>query len=340
MIKVGIVGLGFMAATHLKAYRQLGGMRVGALCNPSGHRLDGDFSDISGNLGNTDPIKLDMAFVKPYRVFADLLADPDIQLIDICAPTPAHPELVMAALQAGKHVLCEKPLARTSQQACEIIAVASSARGFFMPAMCMRFWPEWAWLRKNIEEKTFGEVRSACFRRVGQPPTWGRKVYFDGRQSGGALFDLHIHDTDFIQACFGRPQSVYSTGYTKFSGAIDHVVTQYRVASGAVVQAEGSWAMADDFGFKMTYTVNFENATADYDLARGADALKLFVSGQPPRIVHCEGGDGYDGELHHMIHSIQQGTPPTIVTAIDALVAVEICEAEEESIRTGKIVTL
>src|SRR2546430_17375333 len=115
-VGVGIVGLGFMAATHLKAYRQIDGYRIAAICNPSGRNLDGDFSNVMGNTGSNDPLKLDMTQVKTYRNFADLLTDESVQLVDICAPTHAHPELVIAALKAGKHVLCEKPLARTASQ--------------------------------------------------------------------------------------------------------------------------------------------------------------------------------------------------------------------------------
>src|ERR1041384_1282621 len=98
MINVGIVGLGFMAATHIPAYRQVEGARITALCNPSGRHLDGDFSKVAGNVGATDPVKLDMTGVKATRVIADLLADRDIDLIDICAPTKAHHELCLAAL--------------------------------------------------------------------------------------------------------------------------------------------------------------------------------------------------------------------------------------------------
>ena len=340
MIKAGIVGLGHMAVAHLKAYRQLPGVRLSAICNPSGRHLDGDFSDVSGKAGGQEPLQLDMAFVKPYRIFVDLLADPNVQLVDICAPTSAHAELAVAALAAGKHVICEKPLARTSAAARQVVAAAARARGFFMPAMCLRFWPQWAWLKQAIVDNTFGPVRDARFRRVKQPPGLGRKFFFDGEKSGGALLDLHIHDTDFVQYCFGRPASVHSAGYTRHSGAIDHVVTQYEVAGGAVVHAEGSWAMTEGFGSNMSYTVNFENATADYDKARGADALKLYEPGQAPRVITCPGGDGYLGELEHMLKSIREGTPPTVVTAADGLAAIEICEAEEASIRSGKTVSL
>src|SRR5262249_6729149 len=204
-----------------------------------------------------------------------------------------------------KHVLCEKPLARSVKAAREIAEDAAKASGFFMPAMCLRFWPEWAWLKQAIAGQTYGQVLSARFRRVAEPPGWGQKNFFHGAESGGALFDLHIHDTDFVQYCFGRPSAVYSTGYSKFSGAIDHVVTQYQVASGAVVHAEGGWAMAGGFGFSMSYTVNFENATADYDVARGPEALRLCEVGQPARIVRPEGPDGYVGELRHLLEAIE-----------------------------------
>src|SRR5262245_6018335 len=225
MIQIGIVGLGFMAATHIRAYRQVTGARVAAICNPSGRHLDGDFTNVAGNVGATDPVKLDLNGVRATRDFQELLADPALDAIDICAPTKAHADLAIAALRAGKHVLCEKPLARASATARGILA-AAQAKQIFMPAMCLRFWPEWAWLRQAITENRYGAVLAARFRRVAEPPGWGKNTFFNGAESGGALFDLHVHDTDFVQYCFGRPRSVYSTGYEKFSGAIDHVVTQ------------------------------------------------------------------------------------------------------------------
>jgi predicted dehydrogenase len=340
MTNIAVIGLGFMAATHLKAWRQLPGARLAALCNPSGRHLDGDFTGVAGNVGDAQPLKLDMAGVKATRDPADIFGDPGIQLVDICAPTKAHHPLCLAALRAGKHVLCEKPLARSVPLAREIAAAAAQARGYFMPAMCLRFWPGWTWLKDAIAAGTYGKVLAARFRRVAEPPAWGQHNFFDGRESGGALFDLHVHDVDFVNYCFGRPRAVFATGYVKFSGAVDHVVAQFQVAGGASVSAEGGWAMAPEFGFHMAYTVNFERATADYDLARGADALRLFEPGQPPRTIPGDGPDGYVGELRHMLDAIHTGKPPSVVTAQDALTAIEICAAEEESVRTGKVVAL
>ena len=90
----------------------------------------------------------------------------------------------------------------------------------------------------------------------------------------------------------------------------------------------------------MSFTVNFERATVDFDSARGAEALRVDEAGQPTRVVKPEGVDGYVEELRHLITSIQTGQAPSVVTAQDGLSAVEICEAEEKSVLTGRVVEL
>jgi predicted dehydrogenase len=340
IVNVAVVGIGFMGVTHLKSYLKLSGARLAAVCDRKPISPDGDLSGIAGNFGDSSPLKLNMAQVKVYSKVTDLLADESVDLVDLCVPTPQHHPLCLAALQAGRHVICEKPMARTSAQCREIVAAAQKAKGFFMPAMVLRFWPEWRWLKNAIDQQTFGKVLAARFRRVCPPPNWSRDTYLKGVDSGGALLDLHIHDTDFVQFCFGRPRAVFSTGTTRFSGMTDHVVTAYQFPGGPPVTAEASWLMAGGFGFKMEYTINFEKATADYDSARGSDALKLYEDGREPPVIPCPGPDGYELELRHMIDCIQQGKPPGVVTAADGLSAVEICEAEEKSVQTGLVVKL
>ena len=336
-MNVAIVGLGFMGLTHIKSYQQLPNARIVAVCDAVRLPINGVLAGVSGNITSSDAIDLGKA-VRTYSNLEDLLADREVELVDLCVPTPLHVPQTLAALQAGKHVLCEKPLARTSAQSREIVNAAQSAKGIFMPAMCMRFWPGWAWLKALAAQNTYGKILTARFRRVSAPPGWSRASYFKGGDSGGALLDLHIHDTDFVQFLFGRPISVFSTGQSRFSGAIDHVVTQYQVAGGATVYAEGSWLLTS--GFNMSYTVVFERATVDFDSARGADALQLMEENKPVQTLKPEGVDGYMEELRHLLTAIQSGQPPTVVTAADGLSAVEICEAEEQSIKTGCVVEL
>jgi len=341
MINVGIVGLGFMAATHLKAYEKVEGVEVTAICNPSGRHLDGDFSEVFGNHGSDETLQLDMSRVKAFRDYEAMLGESDLQLIDICSPTLIHPEQAVQALQAGKHVLVEKPVARSSEDARRIVQAVEEGDAFLMPAMCLRFWKEWQFLKEAIADERFGRVLAVRFRRVAQPPGWGKGHFHDGAKSGGALLDLHIHDVDFVNHCFGRPKSVFATGYQKFSGAIDHVVAQYEVEGGAMVHAEGGWAMAPGFGFNMSYTANFERATIDYDVARApGEVLKVFETDKDPQVIAADPVDGYVGEIQYLVDAIQSGNAPERVTAKDGLTSIEICEAEEESILEGKRVQL
>ena len=340
-VNVAVVGLGFMGITHLKAYRQIPNARIVALCDAVRLPVDGVLGAAGGNLGSGDePLSFDMTQVRATHQLDELLADPSIDLIDICVPTLAHPKLAIAALEAGKHVICEKPLARTAADARAIVAAAARAPGFFMPAMCIRFWPEYVWLKQAIDAQAYGRVLAARFRRVSEPPAWGREHFFDGAKSGGAILDLHIHDADFVQYCFGRPGAVFAQGFTRYSGEIDRVVAQYQVGCAAAVSAEGGWVMGDGHGFEMAFTVIFENATVDFNSSRGTAALRVFQQGRETRVIEVAPGDGYLAELSYMIQCIRDGQAPAIVTGGDGASAVEICEAEGESIRSGKIVAL
>ena len=334
---MAVVGLGFMGVTHLRAHLDNPAVRVVAVCDATRVPVNGVLQGVAGNIKKSDEIILGPG-VKVFRQLDELLADSDVELVDLCTPTPLHPEQTIAALKAGKHVLCEKPLARTSAAARKILQVAEASPGMLMPAMCMRFWPGWAWLKQVVVEKTFGKILAARFRRVSEMPGWSKSATYTGGGAdlGGALFDLHIHDTDFVNFLFGRPESVFSTGVTTPAGAINHVVTQYNFLGGPAVYAEGSWLLTQ--GFNMAYTLHCERATLDFDLALGADAMMVSEEGQSPRVVKLDDADGYSAEVRYFVDCVANDQPPQIVTARDGVTALEICEAEEKSIRTRQIV--
>ncbi|HEX4121098.1 MAG TPA: Gfo/Idh/MocA family oxidoreductase [Verrucomicrobiae bacterium] len=336
-VNVAVVGLGFMGVTHLRAYLANDAARVAAVCDAARLPVNGVLQGVRGNIKtNSDDIHLGTE-VKAVCRIEEVLDDDEVDLVDLCTPTPVHPEQCIAALKAGKHVLCEKPLARTSAAARKILEVAATAPGFLMPAMCMRFWPGWGWLKKMTEEKTYGRILAARFRRVSEMPGWSKQGIYGagGVDLGGALFDLHIHDTDFVNFLFGRPSAVFSTGVTNSAGTIDHVVTQYIYDSGPAVHAEGNWLLAK--GFNMSYTIHCERATLDFDLGRGADAMQICEQDQAPRSIRYDEPDGYVGEIRYMLECVAQRRRPSIVDAHAGATALEICEAEEKSIRSGAI---
>jgi predicted dehydrogenase len=331
MIRVGIIGLGFMGRMHISAYAKVPGARLVAIADQDARRAGGDFSGAWGNIAGAVE-RLDMTGITGTTDMHSLIHSPEVDVVDVCVPTPAHESVAIAALEAGKHVLCEKPLALDSGAAQRIADAARGARGLFMPAMCMRFWPEWAWLKQAVVDGRFGAVRGATFRRVASmPPGW----FSNGSISGGGILDLHVHDTDFVYYLFGPPAGVFSRGYAKTSGKTDHVVTEYLYENGpAVVSAEGSWCMADGFAFTMRYTVNFERATVDFDIARDP-ALLVSANGQAEPVTLA--GDGYEGELAYFVECLTAGRKPATVTAEDAVMGLRILEAEQRSIESGRV---
>jgi predicted dehydrogenase len=334
MTRIGLIGLGFMGRMHIAGYSRIAGARIVAVADQDEKRARGDLSGAWGNIAGAVE-RLDMADISGTTDFRALIENPEVDVVDICVPTPAHESLAVAALQAGKHVLCEKPLALDSASARRIADAAARSTRLFMPAMCMRFWPQWAWLKQAVDEGRYGHVLGATFRRVASmPPGW----FANGQMSGGALLDLHVHDTDFVFHLFGKPDAVFSRGYSKTSGRTDHIVTEYLYDRGpSLVSAEGSWCMADGFAFTMRYTVNFEHATADFDNGR-AHALIVSAGGTAEPVDLA--GDGYDGELEYFVACVGSGRPPARVTAEDAVIGMQILEAEQRSIDSRAIVRL
>ncbi len=328
-----------MGVTHIRAYQELPHVRIAAVCDAVRLPVNGILEGVAGNVKKVDAINLGPT-VKVFRKLDEVLADPEVELVDLCTPTPLHAEQAIAALKAGKKVFCEKPLARTAAAAREIVKTLESTRGFLMPAMCLRFWPGWSWIKQVVEQKPYGNILAARFRRLSEMPGWSKQGTYTGGGTdlGGALFDLHIHDTDFVNFLFGRPAGVFTTGVMGAGGSTTHVVTQYIEPGGPPVYAEGSWLLTK--GFNMAFTIHCERATLDFDLTRGADAMQVTEEGQPPRFVQYNGPDGYGKEVRYVVECASAGKQPTVVTPRDGLTALEICEAEEQSIRTGQVVRL
>lgn len=264
-VRIGIIGYGFMGRTHARAYQSA--RRDGYSCRlvaiaDSSLRTLSDADDSSGNL-ETDAHPVDFSGVTLYRDASELLADPAIDVVSVCTHTDTHVDIAIESLRAGKHVLVEKPIAIDPAQVQRLADEASKHDLVCMPAMCMRYWPAWVKLHELIQSRRYGRVRSAEFHRMGSRPGWAEEFYADEARSGGALYDLHIHDTDFIVHCFGLPDSVSTSG----DGL--HLSTIYHYHEGPVhVLAQGAWDHQPSVGFRMRCTIVCEQATLDFDISR------------------------------------------------------------------------
>jgi len=342
MIKVGVVGMGFMGRTHVAAYQAASIASGGdlpcvlhAVCDPNPSRLTGEAA-ASGNLATGAAERLfDPSKVRGYADFDSLLAS-DVDLISICTYTDSHVDYATRALRAGKHVLVEKPVALNSQQVWELCEVARESKFFCVPAMCIRYWPGWDWLKQQIAlgpASPLGKVRSASFQRLGSGPTWGGGFYTDYTRSGGAVVDLHIHDTDFIAWCFGTPDAVSSTG------DLTHISTHYHFDDGpAHVTAEGAWDLAPIAGFRMRFLVNFEHATAEFDLAKSPVAMVHTSEGSSPMPVAA--GTGYEAQVRALITAMTANSPDSLPKVTEAFTVARILEAEMQSQRSRTRIAL
>jgi len=335
---VGVVGLGFMGRTHIAAYRKAHtdgfANQLVAISDKDPALVQGDTS-ARGNLdtGDSDSQLFDPEKTSFHVDPGELFALDEVDLVSICTHTSSHVDLAIQALEAGKHVLVEKPVAIRSDEVKRLLDASRSSGRLCMPAMCIRFWPGWDWLRETVKAESYGRVRSAVFRRLASHPGWSPEFYSNPALSGGALFDLHIHDADFVRWCFGPPIAVCSTG------TIDHVTTIYRYPDDpAHVVSEGAWDHTPGFDFEMNFTVVFEKATADFRLGRDHPLL-LFQDGTPEP-VHLPDMNGYDGEIRHILKAVSTGDTALRATLEETLALTFMLEAERLSLTSCKEVTL
>jgi len=338
-LKVGIIGLGSMGSTHLDIYSKIKEVEVIAIADSIQSRLDGS-SKAEGNIsGQAEGGVTGLSAIK-YLDGMELIENPDIDIVDICVGTDLHFTFVEAALSKGKHVLVEKPLARTYDEAKKIIQLAEQSSKYVMSAMCLRYWPAWVFLKEAIDSNAYGKCLSLNFKRQTSFP--GGAFYSDHNQCGGALLDLHVHDTDFVNYCLGLPEAVFSQGYKGPSGGIDHIATHYiynQSDLSPLVSSEGSWTMQEGYGFNMSYTANFENGTLSYLLEQD-ETLKLFRSGSEPESINLKEGMGYEFEIRTFVDEILSGNSTNLDLLRQAAETIAIIEAEKTSIETCSLVSI
>ena len=327
-IRVGVVGLGFMGRVHASAYAACEGCELVAIADPLAGALfaeDATAGNLQAAQGSLSQV---FAGVEQHATHEGMLAAGGLDLVSVCTPTDTHVAVAQACLRAGAHVLVEKPVALDAGSIERLAATADECQRLCAPAMCMRYWPAWAWVREAVRDERFGPVRHARFERLGSAPSWSAGFYADEARSGGALFDLHVHDADFVVHAFGRPKAVTSRGDRS------HVTTAYDFGPGVpVVTAEGGWLPG--LPFRMRYTVEFAGAVGDFALGREPE-LVIYRPGQDPASPKLAPGDGYTGEVRAMVEAVRTGESAGVPTLEEAAFVTRVLDAELASAESGQ----
>lgn len=306
-MRIGVIGLGFMGTTHLQAWREVPDAQLAAVCSDDPRKLDGDLSGVQDNLGGSGE-HFDFSGVARYTKAGDLLGDPDVDAVDICLPTHLHADLAIAALQAGKHTLVEKPMALDETAAERMLEVARRTDRVLMVAHVLRFLPAYRKLREEIQSARYGAVRSALFRRRCSAPFWNQWLG-NPERSGGGVFDLLIHDVDYAVHAFGLPESVAATGYEDLPLGVDTITATLQYPSGLPVVIAGGWHHKKAYPFSMEFTVVMDGGTFEFNSLAGSK-LTLFRADGEAEDVSLPEGEAFAAELKYFTECCTVGRRP------------------------------
>jgi predicted dehydrogenase len=311
MTRVGIIGLGGMGWFHAARFFQIPGVEVAAIADIRPDRLEAK-NAVQINIENRASTP-DLSAVRRFPDAASLIAGAEVDLIDICLPSFLHAQYAIQALNAGRHVLCEKPMALNVADANAMIAAARAAGRKLMIAQCIRFWPEYQFLKHTLRSGDLGRLLSLNMYRVGgHPGGWSWENWFlDPARSGGSLYDLHIHDVDFVNSLLGVPEQILASGRRASPASACEVIHAiYRYASGPQVSIHAGWSEVQ-IPFKAGYDAWFEKGFLRYDPGR-EPALTIYndanhLSEQPAEYIP---GDAYFNEIQYFLNCIQNDQEP------------------------------
>jgi predicted dehydrogenase len=322
-VRIGIVGAGSMGAVHAAGWSATDAEVVAVSAEPGRpptELAEGISATACGSLG-------------------DLLEQVDV--VDICAPTDRHHEIALAAAAAGRHVICEKPLARTSHQAREMIAACREAGVELLVGHVVRFFPEYAAAKRAIERGAIGTPAVLRFTRsTYRPRGRGDDWFSDPVRSGGLLLDLMVHDIDQARWMAGEVATVYarSLAVARPELGADHCLAVLTHRDGAISHLEASWAYPVPV-FRTRFEVAGTTGVLDHDSDRDAPVRTVLTATGDAADVPIPGSPmaepPHTAELRHFLR-VLRGEEVRVVDAVDGLAALAVAEAAERSLRSGR----
>lgn len=331
MLKVGVLGSGFMGSTHARAFAEIPDVEVVGVSSRTAKKAAALAEELAA---------------KPYTDAIALATHPEVDVISITLPTNLHQEYTVAALESGKDVLLEKPMGLSLEECDAMIAVANRTGRILMLAHVMRFWPEYLALVDLVKSGELGKPLAATASRLSARPTWG-DWFANAEWTGGGILDLQIHDLDALNWLFGSPKSVYARGQRGAPGGWDHALTLVDYGD---VQcfAEGSVMMPNGYPFTMTLWVLCEGGSVEFTFRAAGTGVEtgtesdtnvmVYEADKEPRALPVPGGDGYETQVAYFVECVQEHHQPERGTPEQGRLAVRTCLAARESLETNQVV--
>lgn len=325
MLKIGILGAGFMGKTHAASWAKTPA-KIQGICSPRGaEALAQEFN------------------TKVYSSYEAMLADVDV--VDICTPTHLHYEQVMQAVAAGKHIVCEKPLARHYAEGQAMVKACKDAGLKLLVAHVVRFFPQYTMAKQTVTRGEIGQVATVRLTRASFRPStpW----LHDSAQSGGMMLDLMIHDFDYARWVAGEVESVFAKNITSKEADAkgDYGLAIMKHRDGAISHIEGGWAYPLPM-FRTALEIGGSRGLIEHP-AESSEPLKVYMaasgdSSKPDIAVPSSplAEDPYTTQMKHFYNALMDDNLPWVVTPEDGLAALQIALAAIESAKTGRRVLL
>ncbi len=336
-LRAGIVGVGFMGWIHYLAYQQSESAELAAFCSRDGKKRAGDWTGIQGNFGPPGE-KIDVSGLNVHSSLDELLSDDSIDIVDICLPPSMHVAAACRALEAGKHVLCEKPLALTTKGCDQILDAARKNDRQVLVAQVLPYMGEFEFAYQTAQKGELGKPRRGYFKRIISPPDWIPDFY-NPDTVGGPLLDLHVHDAHFVRLLFGMPSRVMAISEMK-DGVVKfcHTLMEFDDKN-TIVSTSSGVSEQSARPFCHGFEIQFEKAAMQFELSAltdGADTLPLRVLGQDgthsqPEI--CGGGEigAFAAEIDDAASSVRTGHIAPRIAGDAARDAIHICQCLQQS---------
>lgn len=346
MFRIAIIGPGSICRTYMEALKTSETVEVAAIAGrdtEKGRALAAEYR-VPYYTSLLESEKGILTFVSENGEDMYEKEKPDAVLI--CTPTFTHEEMVRSAIAHGVHVMCEKPFVLNTELAEQLFAEAKNAGVRMMVMHVVRFWPEYTKVKNMIDAGELGEIKNVYLNRLSSHPTWAT-WHRDPEKSGGGLYDLHIHDVDYLCSVFGKVESVYAVGKQEESGCYNNISTVMRFGNGVSAVVEGMMDITGDFGFTTNMRVNGANAAVEMlnkgvYLADGTSAkanhFVLYKKGEPEQQIFADKYNPYARETEYFAECVKTGSENLTVPNSDVVYVLRVLAAIQRSLESGAIV--
>ena len=319
-MRLGIIGTGF-GARHAEIYASFPDVEIVGILGRDKQKTE----QTARTLGIT-----------AYTDITELLMHPDVEAIDVCSPTRAHAEHVLAALEHGKHVFCETPVAYTLAEAEAMSQRAVSTDQLLLVALYARFVSEYKYIHDVITAGNLGKPK-ALFATRRTPAIWGA-------WDDNFILNLMLHDIDYLYWTLGTPLAITSRALVESDGQWQHVnlALEYEHCSAMI---EGCGIMPPSFPFSTSLRVVCEDGAMDLYWRWGGTApiseVIRYPSSGEPEILTIPAYDPYEAECRYFVDCILGKADPELLGINSAIDSLRIALAAKKSIReNGKRIAI